>query len=194
MLVRLIISASLSTKDKRSFLFQAARKPFLKVLDPEWHGERQFLCGIRAREIELVDLAMDCNPRQIDQVYDVSKIVQRQFPQGCSVTLLVTVPEMDRFKTVESPLFPGYVFCRCDLRDRSRQPASQPVTIGDHVWIGTRVLILPGVTIGDGAVIGAGSVVTKDVPPNGIVAGNPARLLRILEPLDAEPPTPSPGE
>ena len=81
-----------------------------------------------------------------------------------------------------------------DLRDRSRQPASQPVTIGDHVWIGTRALILPGVTIGDGAVIGAGSVVTNDVPPNGIVAGNPARLLRILDPLDAEPPAPPPGE
>jgi maltose O-acetyltransferase len=71
-----------------------------------------------------------------------------------------------------------------DLRDRRRQPEAQPVTIGDHAWIGTRAIILPGVTIGDGAVVGAGSVVTKDVPPNGVVAGNPARLLRLL---DAEP-------
>jgi len=68
---------------------------------------------------------------------------------------------------------------------------AQPVTIGDHVWIGTRALILPGVTIGDGAVVGAGSVVTKDVLPNGVVAGNPARLLRIL---GAEPSAPTPGE
>jgi acetyltransferase-like isoleucine patch superfamily enzyme len=67
-----------------------------------------------------------------------------------------------------------------DLRDRARQPEPQPVTIGDSVWIGTRAIILPGVSIGDGAVIGAGSVVTKDVPPNGVVAGNPARLLRTL--------------
>ena len=62
-----------------------------------------------------------------------------------------------------------------------RQPSSalQPVVIGNDVWIGARVIILPGVHIGDGAVIGAASVVTKDVPPYGIVAGNPARLIRM---------------
>jgi acetyltransferase-like isoleucine patch superfamily enzyme len=52
------------------------------------------------------------------------------------------------------------------------------VIIMNDVWIGTGALILSGVTIHDGAVIGAGSVVTKDVPAYGIVAGNPARLLR----------------
>ena len=54
----------------------------------------------------------------------------------------------------------------------------RPVIIGNDVWIGTRVIILPGVTIGDQAVIGAGAVVTKDVPPRAIVGGNPARLIR----------------
>ncbi|MCS6288595.1 MAG: CatB-related O-acetyltransferase [Nitrospira sp.] len=53
-----------------------------------------------------------------------------------------------------------------------------PVAIGDDVWIGTRVIILPGVRIGHGAVVGAGSVVTKDVQPYAVVAGNPARLIR----------------
>ena len=54
----------------------------------------------------------------------------------------------------------------------------RPVIIGNDVWIGTRALILPGVTIGDQAILGAGTVVTKDVPPRAIVAGNPARIIR----------------
>ena len=52
------------------------------------------------------------------------------------------------------------------------------VNIGNDVWIGARAIILPGINISDGAVIGAGSVVTKDVPSNSIVAGNPAKVIR----------------
>ncbi len=58
-------------------------------------------------------------------------------------------------------------------------PAS--VKIGNNVWIGSDSTILPNVTIGDGAIVGAGSVVTKDVPPNTIVAGNPARVIRAID-------------
>jgi acetyltransferase-like isoleucine patch superfamily enzyme len=54
----------------------------------------------------------------------------------------------------------------------------QPVTIGDKVWIGFDVCILPGVTIGEAAVVGAKSVVTADLPPYCIAAGNPARVIR----------------
>ncbi len=53
-----------------------------------------------------------------------------------------------------------------------------PVLIGDRVWIGARSIILKGVTIGDHAVVAAGSVVTRDVPPRTLVAGNPARVIR----------------
>lgn len=56
--------------------------------------------------------------------------------------------------------------------------AKRPVYIGNDVWIGTRVIILPGVKIGDGAVVGAGSVVTNDIPPLAVVAGVPAGILR----------------
>ena len=55
---------------------------------------------------------------------------------------------------------------------------SKPVYIGDDVWIGCHSLILKGVNIGDGAVIAAGSIVTKDVPPNSIVGGNSAKVIK----------------
>lgn len=52
------------------------------------------------------------------------------------------------------------------------------INIGANVWIGTHATILPGITIGDGAIIGAGAVVTHDVPPNAVVAGVPAKIIR----------------
>jgi Acetyltransferase (isoleucine patch superfamily) len=55
---------------------------------------------------------------------------------------------------------------------------SKPVYIGDHVWIGTRAMILKGVTIGDGAIIAAGAIVTKNVPSKALVAGVPAKVIK----------------
>lgn len=57
----------------------------------------------------------------------------------------------------------------------------RPVTIGDDVWIGTGAMILKGVTIGDRAIVAARAVVTRDVPPDCIVAGNPARVVKVME-------------
>ncbi len=56
-----------------------------------------------------------------------------------------------------------------------------PITVGHLAWIGAGAIILPGVTIGEGAVVAAGSVVTKDVAPRMIVAGNPAREMRSVD-------------
>lgn len=53
-----------------------------------------------------------------------------------------------------------------------------PVNIGNNVWIGAGVIIMPGVNIGDNSVIGAGSVVTKDIPANVVAVGNPCRVMR----------------
>ena len=61
---------------------------------------------------------------------------------------------------------------------------ARPVTIGNDVWLGANVTVLPGVTIGDGAVVGAGSVVTRDIPPHTLAAGNPCRPLRQVTPAD----------
>ncbi|PPA70591.1 sugar O-acetyltransferase [Jeotgalibacillus proteolyticus] len=57
----------------------------------------------------------------------------------------------------------------------------KPVTFGDNVWIGGRAVINPGVTVGNNAVIASGAIVTKDVPDNVVVAGNPARMIKEIE-------------
>ncbi|MDE6484169.1 MAG: sugar O-acetyltransferase [Duncaniella sp.] len=55
---------------------------------------------------------------------------------------------------------------------------ARPITVGNNVWIGAKVCVLPGVTIGDNCVIGAGSVVNKDIPANSLAVGNPCRVIK----------------
>ena len=68
------------------------------------------------------------------------------------------------------------------FKDRPPRPKlkTAPVKIADNVWIGMNAVILKGVTIGENSVVAAGSVVTKSVPPNTVVAGNPAVIVRQL--------------
>jgi acetyltransferase-like isoleucine patch superfamily enzyme len=70
------------------------------------------------------------------------------------------------------------------LRYAAAPVAARPIHIGRNVWIGFEACVLPGVTIGEGSVIGARSVVTEDVPAFAVVAGNPARAIRQLNPQD----------
>ena len=63
---------------------------------------------------------------------------------------------------------------------------SFPITIGDNVWIGANVIVLPGVTIGENSVIGAGSVVTKDIPANVVAFGTPCKVYREINERDEE--------
>lgn len=69
---------------------------------------------------------------------------------------------------------------------KANYEAAYPITVGNNVWFGGGVKVLPGVTIGDHAVIGAGSVVTKDIPANTLAAGNPCRVIRQLTQADAQ--------
>lgn len=75
-----------------------------------------------------------------------------------------------------------YTACHpLDAALRSAGPEyGKPITVGDNVWFGGNAVVCPGVTIGDNAVVAAGAVVTRDVPPNVVVAGNPARVIRNL--------------
>jgi galactoside O-acetyltransferase len=72
-------------------------------------------------------------------------------------------------------------FDRTDVPIHGQGVTSRGVVIEDNVWIGMNVSILDGVRIGNGSIVGAGAVVTKDVPANAIVVGNPARVLRFRE-------------
>lgn len=60
------------------------------------------------------------------------------------------------------------------------------ITIKKNAWIGAKAMILPGVTVGENAVVAGGAVVTKDVEPNTVVGGNPAKILKHLEPVDSK--------
>ena len=79
---------------------------------------------------------------------------------------VIILTENHRFERTDIP-----------MRLQGRQEL-RPVAIHDDVWIGTRVIILPGVTVGRGAIIGAGAIVTKDIPEYAIVGGNPAKLIK----------------
>lgn len=64
-----------------------------------------------------------------------------------------------------------------EIRNKGLEYA-RPITVGDNVWIGAQVCVLPGVTIGDNCVIGAGSVVTRDIPAGSVAVGNPCRVIK----------------
>ena len=68
-----------------------------------------------------------------------------------------------------------------DVEQRNRGlEYARPITVGNNVWIGANVCVLPGVTIGDNCVIGAGSVVNRDIPAGSLAVGNPCRVIRKL--------------
>lgn len=82
-------------------------------------------------------------------------------------------------------------YTACHPLDTARRDAgleyARPITVGDSVWFGASVSVLPGVTIGEGSVIGAGSVVTRDIAPYSVAAGNPCKVIRTINNNDKTP-------
>lgn len=91
----------------------------------------------------------------------------------------------EAYVTIGNDVFIGpnvSLYTACHSTDpverNTRREWAEPITIGNNVWIGGSVTVLPGVTIGDNCTIGAGSVVTKDIPANSIAVGNPCRVIK----------------
>ena len=115
--------------------------------------------------------------------YGVNIRVGDRFFANCNFTVLD-----EAYVTIGDDVFIGpnvSLYTACHSTDpverNTRREWAEPITIGNNVWIGGSVTVLPGVTIGDNCTIGAGSVVTKDIPANSIAVGNPCRVIKKVD-------------
>jgi len=104
----------------------------------------------------------------------------------CSFSSFVVLDAHDRIEIGNDCMFAVRVTISTATHDYRQRPASQrtitkSVIIGNDVWLGVGSTVLPGVRVGDGAVIGAHALVTEDVPPDAIMVGVPARLLKFRD-------------
>ena len=112
--------------------------------------------------------------------YGCNLSIGENFFANFNLTILDEAPVVIGDDVFIGPNVSIYTACHPIEADKrsTRQEWAEPVTIGNDVWIGGSATILPGVTIGDRVVIGAGAVVTKDVPSDCVVGGNPAKIIK----------------
>ena len=108
--------------------------------------------------------------------------VGRRFFANFNLTILDEAPVTFGDDCFIGPNVSIYTACHSTDPDErnSRREWARPVSIGNNMWIGGTVVILPGVTIGDNVTIGAGSVVVHDIPSNSIAVGNPCRVVKSI--------------
>ena len=114
-------------------------------------------------------------PKKLKIKYDPTTIGSFAMSGGCYFQALNGIEIGENF------LFaPGVklISSNHDFYDKNLVTQTNPITIGDNVWLGANVIILPAVNIGSNVVVGAGSVVTKSFPDNVFIVGNPAKILR----------------
>jgi maltose O-acetyltransferase len=97
---------------------------------------------------------------------------------GCSIAATQLVQIGANCKIGKQSIIIDNNFHHLEPERRNIRPPSAPTVLEPSVWLGARVIVLPGVTIGTGSVIGAGSVVTKNIPPRSLAAGIPAKVVR----------------
>jgi maltose O-acetyltransferase len=103
---------------------------------------------------------------------------------GCSIGATKLVRIGERSNIGSQAILIDNAFHELDPDRRNEQPEPAPVILEANVWLAARVIVLPGVTIGQNSVVGAGSVVTRDIPPNVLAAGIPAKVIRPLRSSD----------
>jgi acetyltransferase-like isoleucine patch superfamily enzyme len=89
------------------------------------------------------------------------------------------IGDFSMFGTNVTVLTAGHKFDDVDIPMKSQGNWTKKTTIGSDVWVGNNAVIMPGVVLGDGAIVGANSVVSKDVKPFNVVAGSPAKVIKI---------------
>ena len=167
--------------DKELFLERKKAKLLLKKLNVN-----EYLMNGNARQI-LRELLPNANPKiyieppfYCDYGYNLFSGENVYFNVNCVVLDSMRINIGDnvffgpgvQIYTATHPLNPS---------ERQTIGFSKPINIGNDCWIGGNSIILPGISIGNGCTIGAGSVVTKDVPNNVLVAGNPAKIIKSLD-------------
>ena len=115
---------------------------------------------------------------------DYGKLISigKRFFANFNLTILDEAPVTIGDDCFIGPNVSIYTACHSTdpIERNTRQEWAEPVKIGDNVWIGGSVTILPGVTIGNNVTIGAGSVVTKDIPDNVVAVGNPCKVIKSI--------------
>ena len=154
---------------------------------PHVKNEGTLLIGDRVRlASELSTLELNVGPGGKLEIGDRVLI-----NHGCSLGATKLVVIGPRCNIGSQSIVIDNAFHQLDPERRDQRPESAPVILEANVWLAARVIVLPGVTIGENSVIGAGSVVTRDIPPNVLATGVPARAIR---PLRAGDPPPGRGE
>lgn len=145
----------------------SVKKMILRLIDPNHYSNEAYVAYLRRGGAKIGDGTYFYRPR-LDPV-DTTSLPFVEIGKNCRITQGVIILAHDYSYAALRPLYHKMLYKTGVTR------------IGDNVFIGMNAIVMMGVTIGDNVVIGSGSVVTKDVPSNVVVGGNPARVICTME-------------
>ena len=184
---------------KRQPLPYHVERGFWKALrlSAKEHGYSGFLCGLRFLHNRLMDHIRQVLSRVVPWSGLRVKLHRKRgvkIGKGVHIGPMVTIDDVyPNFVTIEDNVsIAGQNFILTHNKPLKyhknlSEAFLEPVTIKKNAWVAIGVIILPGVTIGEGAIVASGSVVTRDVPPNVMVGGIPAKIIREFEMTDGIP-------